>query len=97
LLKKGTAVIFDGNFYWKSQIRDLEKRLDHRHFVFTLKAPLDVCIKRDAGRKVSHGSQGAREVFAKSTRFDYGIGIDATQPLERTVRKIVSTILGGPH
>jgi len=26
-LEKGSAVIFDGNFYWKSQVDDLIKRL----------------------------------------------------------------------
>ena len=30
LLNKGTSVVIDGNFYWKTQIRDLKKRLDHR-------------------------------------------------------------------
>jgi len=97
LLKKGSSVILDGNFYWKTQIRDLVKRLDHRHFVFTLTAPLSVCIRRDAQREVPHGTQAAREVFAKSTRFDFGIDVDATQPLERTVREIVSIISGELH
>jgi predicted kinase len=92
-LTKGKPVIFDGNFYWKTQIRDLEKRLDYRHFVFTLKAPLDVCIQRDAGREAPHGSEGARAVYAKSTRFDCGIGIDATRSLDRTIRTIRSTLI----
>ena len=95
LLKKGTSVILDGNFYWKTQIEDLERRLDHRHFVFTLKAPLNVCIERDAGRDIPHGSQAAREVYTKSTKFDYGSGIDAMQPLKRIVREIASTISDG--
>jgi len=49
-LDKGTPVIFDGNFYWKSQIEDLLIQLDYRHYVFSLKAPLSVCIERDSRR-----------------------------------------------
>lgn len=92
LLANGTPVVVDGNFYWKSQIQDLERRLDHRHFVFTLKAPLDVCIRRDASRAAAHGSRAAEEVYAKSTRFSYGTPIDATQPVEAVVRKVRSII-----
>ncbi len=98
-LDKGTPVVFDGNFYWKSVIGDLIGRLDGGHYVFTLKAPLNVCIERDSRRVSPHGSQAAREVYAKSTKFDYGIGMDAVQPIERVVGKIVSHIsrnrLGG--
>ena len=38
-LDNGKPVVFDGNFYWKSQIEDLISRLDFPHYVFTLKAP----------------------------------------------------------
>jgi predicted kinase len=96
-LRKGTPVVLDGNFYWKSQIRDLVDRLDHPHFIFTLKAPLSVCIKRDAGREKTHGSQAAGEVYAKSTRFDYGTAVDAVKPIERVVSEIVSHILVSRH
>jgi predicted kinase len=89
-LEEGTPVIFDGNFYWKSQIEDLVHRLDYRHYVFTLRAPLRVCIERDRGRDRSHGSKGAREVYAKSTKFDYGIGVDATRSIESVLREITS-------
>lgn len=94
-LRKNTPVVLDGNFYWKSQIVDLVGRLDYPHFIFTLEAPLSVCISRDAGRRMSHGSQAAREVYAKSTRFAWGIRIDATEPLERVVGQIQSTLLRG--
>jgi len=43
LLAKGIPVIFDGCFYWKTQIRDLETRLPFPHESFTLKVPLSVC------------------------------------------------------
>ncbi len=91
-LKKGTPVVLDGNLYWKSQIEDLIHQLDYRHYVFTLKAPLSVCIDRDGRRPTPHGSQAAREVYAKSTKFDYGIGVDATRPIETVVREILSRL-----
>lgn len=69
LLKMGMAVVFDGNFYWKSQIIDLIKRLDFPHFVFTLKAPLKVCIERDRKRGKTHGEEATRAVYKKSTEF----------------------------
>ena len=90
LLDKGTPVVFDGNFYWKSQIDDLIKRLDFPHYVFTLKAPLEICIERDSKRKKTHGKDAATVVYAKTTQFDYGTIIDVTKPIEESVRKILS-------
>jgi len=95
-LDQGTPVIFDGNFYWKSQIEDLIGQLDYRHYVFTLKAPLSICIDRDSRRATPHGSEGATEVYAKSTKFDYGIGLDATHPIESVVREITSHLSQDP-
>lgn len=90
LLAKGVPVIFDGNFYWKSQIDDLINRLDFPHYVFTLKAPLDVCIERDSKRQKNHGKDAARVVYAKTTEFDYGTVIDVTKTVDESVRKILS-------
>jgi len=92
LLDKGTPVVFDGNFYWKSQIEDLLLRLDYHHYVFTLKAPLSVCVERDSRRDPPHGREAATEVYAKATEFDWGIGLDATRPIESVVREITSHI-----
>lgn len=75
-LDKGIPVVFDGNFYWKSQIDDLISRLDYPHHVFTLKAPLSVCIKRDGNREKTHGKDAAEAVYKKSTSFSYGNVID---------------------
>ena len=90
LLKKDKPVIFDGNFYWKSQIEDLIKRLsDYRNFVFTLKVPLEVCIERDSKRKKVHGVDTAIAVYKKLTEFKYGISIDATKPLPAILKEIL--------
>ncbi len=89
LLRKGRPVIFDGNFYYKSQIEDLIGQLDYRHYVFTLRAPLRVCIERDGRRVPPYGGEAARAVYAISTGFEYGIGIDATRTVGRVVNDIV--------
>lgn len=95
-LEKGTPVIFDGNFYWKTQIEDLVHRLDYRHYIFTLKAPLRVCIERDRRRDRPHGRAAAREVYVKSTKFGYGIGLDATRPIASILRAITSRLSPEP-
>jgi len=94
-LDKKIPVVFDGNFYWKSQVDDLIKRLDYPHYVFTLKAPLEVCIERDSKRKKTHGEDAARVVYAKTTEFDYGIVIDVTRTLDEAVREILSNLSQG--
>ncbi len=90
ILDRGIPVVFDGNFYWKSQIDDLIKRLDSPYYVFTLKAPLEVCIKRDGKRKKTHGSDAVRAVYKKSTEFDYGTIIDITKSLKESIEEILS-------
>jgi len=90
VLAKGTPVVFDGNFYWKSQIEDLIERLDFKHFVFTLKAPLKVCIERDIQRGETHGADAARAVYKKATEFDYGTVIDINRPLKDCIKDILS-------
>jgi predicted kinase len=89
-LRAGTPVIFDGNFYWKSQIEDLIRRLPFPHEVFTLRAPLTVCLERDRTRANPLGGKSTREVYRKSTEFAYGTVIDADRPLESIVAEILA-------
>jgi predicted kinase len=88
-LDQGRPVIFDGNFYWRSQIADLVGRLDFPHHIFTLRASLEVCVDRDARRSPPHGRRATEEVYAKSTEFEAGIGIDATPPVDDVVKEIL--------
>jgi len=88
ILGRGIPVIFDGNFYWRSVIDDLVARLPFDHRVFTLKVPLQVCIERDRARSHSYGEEGAREVFEKVARFDYGVSIDAAGNVPSVVSAI---------
>ncbi len=92
-LARGIPVIFDGCFYWKTQIRDLEARLPFPHQAFTLKVPLSVCIARDRGRSATpSGAVEAGLVFRKVTRFEWGIPIDGLQPVGHQVRSITSCL-----
>jgi predicted kinase len=89
-LQAGTPVVFDGCFYWKSQIKDLESRLPFSHQVFTLEAPLSVCILRDSHRNPSFGAEAAAQVFRKVHRFEYGLMLDGTREVPRIVQEIRS-------
>lgn len=89
-LQSGIPVIFDGNFYWKSQIEDLIKRLNFPNYVFTLKAPLEVCIERDRKRGKTHGKDAVRVVYKKATEVDYGIVIDISKSSEKAIKEIIS-------
>tara|TARA_Y100000034_G_scaffold126632_1_gene178127 strand:- start:1684 stop:2172 length:489 start_codon:yes stop_codon:yes gene_type:complete len=91
-LRNGQIVILDGNFYWKSQIDDLIKKLKYNHYIFTLKAPLKVCIERDSKRNKTHGKDAAKVVYKKSTEFDYGINIDVTKELKDSIKDIISNL-----
>lgn len=88
---KNKLVIIDGNFYWRSQILDLEKRLG-KVTVFTLKAPLETCIQRDSFRKEKHGEKAAREVYKKVREFDFGEIIDITKPVEECTKDMLDKI-----
>lgn len=90
VLDGGKPVVIDGNFYWRSQIDNLIDQLKFPHYVFTLSAPVEVCIDRDIQRGRTHGEDAARVVHKKSTEFTYGIVIDVTRTLEKSVKDILS-------
>ena len=71
-LSKGKVVVIDGCFYHKEQIEHFIQNLNFRHFVFTLKAPLEVCIERDSKREKSYGMEAAIAVYNMVSKFDYG-------------------------
>ena len=91
-LRSLSPVIFDGNFYWRSAVDDLVARLPFPHVVFTLKVPLATCIARDAGRSPSYGPDSAREVYAKTTAFDYGVLVDATGSVDVIVKVMLAEL-----
>ena len=91
-LESGKPVIFDACFYHKEVIEDLIQSLSFPHYVFTLKAPLTICIERDSKRKKSHGEGAAQAVHNLVSAFDYGTMIDVTKTLDETVEEILSHI-----
>lgn len=95
LLDAGRPVVFDGNFYWKSQIADLIRRLPYVHRVFTLDAPLSTCVRRDGRRAHPHGPAAAAEVYRKTRRFEYGTRVDATVSVDRVVRRMLARLPPG--
>jgi tRNA uridine 5-carbamoylmethylation protein Kti12 len=90
ILKNKQPIIFDGNFYWKSQIDDLIDKLDFPHYIFTLKAPIELCVERDAKRDKTHGKDATQVVYKKSTEFTYGTEIDVSKNLDECIKEIIS-------
>ncbi len=91
-LAQNIPAIIDGNFYWRSQIDDLVSNLPFQYHIFTLKAPLELCIERDSKRPKPHGEIAAQVVYAKTTEFDVGHIIDASQSIEKSTAEIKTFI-----
>jgi predicted kinase len=90
-LAEGKNVIFDACFYHKEHIEHLAESLPYVHYVFTLKAPLAVCIERDNGRKKKHGKEAAAAVHRLVSRFDYGIIIETEgKSVDQTLKNILT-------
>ncbi|HRY63175.1 MAG TPA: ATP-binding protein [Patescibacteria group bacterium] len=90
LLASGQTVIFDACFYHREVIDHLVKNLPFKHYIFTLKAPLELCIRRDNQRAKSYGPAAAKAVHSLVSAFNYGINIDATGSLDDTLKIILS-------
>lgn len=86
-------VIFDGCFYHKEQIKHLEANLPFEHYVFNLKAPIEVCIARDRKRKRIYGEAAARAVYNMVAKFDYGININTeNKTKDQVIKDILSQL-----
>jgi thymidylate kinase len=94
-LAAGQIVIFDGNFYHKSQIEDLTAALGYPSFVFTLKADLETCLARNKARTVPLQEQGVKDVFELVSQFDYGVLVNTNnKTVEKVVREIITGLVG---
>jgi len=89
-LQSGKIVIFDACFYHQEIIEHLVQNIPFPYHVFTLKAPLELCIQRDSERDKTHGEGAATAVHSLVSRFDYGTNIDVTGNLEDTLKDILS-------
>ena len=90
LLAGGKIVIFDACFYHKEVIEHLIQNLPFEHYIFTLKAPLELCVQRDSKRHKTHGEGAAVAVHSLVTQFDCGNIIDVSGSLEDTIKDIIS-------
>ena len=90
LLSGGKIVIFDACFYHKEVVEHLVQNLPYEHYIFTLKAPLELCVQRDSARHKTHGEGAAQAVYSLVSQFDYGTNIDVTGGLEDTLKMVLS-------
>ena len=84
-LRTGRPVVLDGNFYWRSVLRDLADRLAVPHRVLRLEVPIELCARRDRGRPSRYGLRAVREVYAKVDRVRDGLAVDGSGTIEATV------------
>lgn len=92
LLSERKIVIFDGCFYHKEVMDHLIENLPYPHYLFTLKAPLEVCIERDQHRPKTLGEDAAQAVYSLTSQLDFGAIIDTTQPLEGSLNRILTEL-----
>jgi len=83
------TLIVDGNFYFKKQIIHLKKKLPGAKYIFTLQAPLWVCMKRNRRRGPQYSDDAARAVFKLVNRFDYGIQINTKDSTPGDIVKFI--------
>lgn len=91
-LEKGQIVIFDGCFYHQEALEHLLGLLKFPHYVFTLKAPVELCIERDRQREKSYGEDATRAVHKLVSRFDYGTNIDVSESINQAIDNILTNL-----
>lgn len=91
MLAQGKIIVFDACFYHKDALEHLIQSLPYPHHVFTLNAPVEVCIERDSKREKAYGEGAARAVHGLVSRFDFGTVIDISdKDVEQTVKEVLS-------
>lgn len=102
-LAAGRSVVIDGCFYWRQQVEDIMERLGRQCVVFTLEAPLALCIERDGKRAVAPpgtepvgglrmGREATEFVYKITTEVKAGIPVDARGDVESTVSSILGLL-----
>lgn len=89
-------VVLDGCFYHREALDDVLHRIPPPHVVFTLQAPLEVCIERDRLREQPLGENVARAVYHLTSKFTPGKTLDATVPIKTNVKHILQAIASEP-
>jgi len=91
-LVRDRPVIIDGNFYHREQIDHLVRALPFPNAIFTLEAPLEVCIARDRARDKPLGEAATRAVHHLVSQFSAGITIDSTKSVGEVLSAIIERL-----
>jgi len=82
-------IIIDGNFYFKTHIKDLIRKINAKGFIFTLKADLKECIKRDKTRKNCLGEKAVLDVFKFTDKVSHGFVINTKDKNPKQILNII--------
>lgn len=94
VLRNNQSAVVDGNFYYQNQIEDLVSESPFKSFVFTLTAPLEICIKRDSERQKSLGIGATTAVYNLVSNYNSGEVVDISKlTIEESLQKIYSKII----
>ena len=86
------SAVVDGCFYHRVALDDLLQSVPPPHAVFTLRAPLAVCVARDRKRRKPLGEEAARAVYRLTSKFSFGTVLDATEPIDQNVERIAHAV-----
>jgi len=78
-LDEGKIMVLDGCFYRKEQLVHLEKELGFDHFIFTLKASLPECIRRNAKRKNPMSKKTIKDVYSLVSTYNVGMNVGTSK------------------
>lgn len=97
MLAKGKIVIIDEVFYYESQIKEILDNVSSESYIFSLHAPLDVCLRRNGERRKNNlrkmKDEDVKEVYELVSKFDSGIKINTDcKPVDETVSEILCHI-----
>ena len=87
---KPKAIVLDGCLYRDEQMKHILKNFTGKYFVFTLKASVEDCIKRNIERENPMSEDAIYDVFKLVSKKDYGTIIDTSG---KTINQVVQEIL----
>lgn len=99
-LDRGTVVILDEVLYYKSQLDQLEQ-LPYEHYTFSLTTPLNLCLKRNHGRRQrgerKTTDEGIKLVHNLVSKLKRGIEIRTyNRPVDESLNEILSYLPPNP-
>ena len=91
--KSENSFIFDGCYYHKEQIDDLQEKFNNKIIIFSLTSDVETCIKRDAGREKVYGEDSARFVHMITSKVEAGYNINTTNlTIDETLNKVLEKL-----